>query len=100
MRRVSPLFMAPRDFLPGSRVSQKNAVSIENMIRLTVMLIVVLLAGTAVRAQTPPAQERPRPRPGTILETPGTGRITDAPTPQQQQTRKGELTGQLVERFE
>ncbi|HEX2061638.1 MAG TPA: outer membrane protein assembly factor BamA [Thermoanaerobaculia bacterium] len=64
------------------------------------MLLIVLFAGTIARAQTNTTQERPRPRPGTILETPGTGRITDAPTPQQQTRPTGNLTGQIVERFE
>jgi len=62
------------------------------------MLLIVLFCGTVARAQTTPTQERPRPRPGTILETPGTGRITDAPAPQQ--PRPGELSGQTIERFE
>jgi outer membrane protein insertion porin family len=67
------------------------------MIRILAMLLLVLLAGTAARAQTatPPAPERPRPRPGQILETPGTGRITDAPRPEAPRA-----TGQVVERFE
>lgn len=67
------------------------------MIRLLALLLVVLLAGTAARAQTPTqTPERPRPRPGSILETPGSGRITDAPVPQPQRP----ATGQIVERFE
>ena len=63
------------------------------------MLLIVLFAGTVARAQTtPPPPERPRPRPGTILETPGTGRITDAPAAQQ--PVRPAATGQIVERFE
>ncbi|HEX7154885.1 MAG TPA: outer membrane protein assembly factor BamA [Thermoanaerobaculia bacterium] len=64
------------------------------------------MAGVA-QAQTTPTQQQPpqRPRPGTILDTPSTGRITDAPTPQQQTTPVGRdpnspLTGQPIERFE
>ncbi|MFP5246969.1 MAG: outer membrane protein assembly factor BamA, partial [Thermoanaerobaculia bacterium] len=68
------------------------------MIRLFVTLLIVLFGSTIVQAQTPPAQERPRPRPGTILETPAQGRITDAPTRPPQQP--GALSGQVVERFE
>src|SRR5688500_15729188 len=68
------------------------------MIRLLAMLALLLLAGTVARAQTSTTQPQPtRPRPGTILETPAAGRITDAPQPTQQ---TGELTGQIVERFE
>jgi outer membrane protein insertion porin family len=67
------------------------------MIRLIVLLLIVLFAGTVARAQTTsPTQERPRPRPGAILETPGTGRITDAPRPEAPRA----VTGQVVERFE
>jgi len=57
------------------------------------MLAVLALAGSAARAQTAPAQERPRPRPGVILDTPAQGRITDAPAPQQN------VAG-VIERFE
>jgi outer membrane protein insertion porin family len=71
------------------------------MTRTLVTLVLLAFAGAAARAQTapPPAgqtQERPRPKPGTILDTPGTGRITDAPNAKPQQN----LSGQLVERFE
>ena len=62
----------------------------------------LLLCATA-QAQTNTQQQqqpdKPRPRPGTILETPSTGgRITDAPTPAKPAT--GDLSGQVVERFE
>lgn len=54
-----------------------------------------------VGAQTPPTQERPRPKPGTILETPATGSITDAPAPQKAPVAPtGNLTNQVIERFE
>ena len=53
------------------------------MIRLLAMLAILLLAGTVARAQTSTTQPQPaRPRPGTILETPASGRITDAPATQ------------------
>src|SRR5215212_7534003 len=97
MRRVSPLFRIGRDLCPWSRVSLKNRVSAELMTRILVMLVVLAVAGRAARAQTAPTQDRPKPRPGVILDAPATGRITDAPnavkTPQN-------VTGQVVERFE
>ena len=64
------------------------------------MLALLLLAGTAMRAQTTTTQQQEPPRrPGAILETtPPTGRITDAPV--QPQRSPGELAGQTVERFE
>ena len=58
------------------------------------MLVVLALAGRVARAQTAPTQERPRPRPGVILDAPAQGRITDAPQPPKN------VTGQTVERFE
>jgi outer membrane protein insertion porin family len=67
------------------------------MTRFTARLLIVLLVGTTARAQTPPEQERPRPRPGTIIDSPSTGRITDAPVPQPLDPK---ATGQTVERFE
>ncbi|HEX7705878.1 MAG TPA: outer membrane protein assembly factor BamA [Thermoanaerobaculia bacterium] len=66
------------------------------MTRLPVMLAAVLLASTAAWAQSSQEQERPRPRPGTILDTPSTGRITDAPVP----VRPEPGDGDLIERFD
>ena len=64
------------------------------------MLALLLLAGTAMRAQTTSTQQPEPRRPGVILETPSTGgRITDAPAQPQQQPA-GQITGQTVERFE
>lgn len=60
------------------------------------MLAAVLLASTAAWAQSSQEQERPRPRPGTILDTPSTGRITDAPVP----VRPEPGDGDLIERFD
>ncbi|HEX6095837.1 MAG TPA: outer membrane protein assembly factor BamA [Thermoanaerobaculia bacterium] len=65
------------------------------MTRILVMLVVLAVAGRVVRAQTAPAQERPKPRPGVILDAPAQGRITDAP-----QAPARAVTGQTVERFE
>ena len=58
------------------------------------MLVVLAVAGRFARAQTAPTQERPKPRPGVILDAPAQGRITDAPQPPKN------VTGQTVERFE
>jgi outer membrane protein insertion porin family len=68
------------------------------MIRLLAMLALLLLAGSMASAQTSTTPQQPpaRPRPGTILETPGAGRITDAPATQP----APQVTGQVVERFE
>jgi outer membrane protein insertion porin family len=70
---------------------------------LLISLAVALFASATVQAQTQPTpsqQEQPRrPRPGTILETPSTGRITDAPSTPPPPTTKGAVTG-VVERFE
>ena len=70
------------------------------MNRFLAMLLVVLMTGTPNWAQTTPTPERPRPRPGTILETPGTGRITDAPVQPKPTPATGALAGQAIERFE
>src|SRR5688572_30763800 len=75
------------------------------MTRILSMMLAAVLLVAAAQAQTntqqPPAeQEKPRPRPGTILETPSAGgRITDAPAPPQRPAT-GNLSGQIVERFE
>jgi outer membrane protein insertion porin family len=66
------------------------------MTRILVMLVVLAVAGRAARAQTAPTQDRPKPRPGVILDAPATGRITDAPNAPKAQN----VTGQIVERFE
>lgn len=67
------------------------------MTRILVMLVIVLFAGTVARAQTNTQQERPRPRPGAIIDSPSSGRITDAPA---QQKAQPNLAGVVVERFE
>jgi outer membrane protein insertion porin family len=61
------------------------------------MLVILAVAGRTMRAQTAPAQERPRPRPGVILDKPATGTITDAPEPPKPEEQ---VEGQVVERFE
>jgi outer membrane protein insertion porin family len=68
---------------------------------LSLLLATALLAGTTqAQQQTNQQQQPPRPRPGSILETPSSGgRITDAPaTPSR--PAAGDLTGQIIERFE
>ena len=60
------------------------------------MLLLVTVAGTTARAQTPPpTEERTQPRPGVILDTPARGRITDAPAPPESSE-----TGEVVASFE
>ncbi|HUP48925.1 MAG TPA: outer membrane protein assembly factor BamA [Thermoanaerobaculia bacterium] len=60
---------------------------------LTLTLAVALSAATVVEAQTEPPPQRPRP--GTIIDTPSTGRITEAPAAPE--TPAG---AEIVERFE
>jgi outer membrane protein insertion porin family len=70
------------------------------MTRLNVMLGIVLLFGTVAQAQTNTQQQQqdpPQQRPGTILESPAGGRITDAPIAPAEQD---DLSGQIVEQFE
>lgn len=75
------------------------------MIRLLVLLLAFVLFGSALQAQSTNTQQQPqRPRPGTILDTPSAGRVTDAPSPTQPQQPAarptGDLAGKPVERFE
>jgi outer membrane protein insertion porin family len=67
------------------------------MIRFPLMLAAAVAFASVVQAQSVEEQERQQPRPGTILESPGTGRITDAPLPPQPQSQP---TGQTIETFE
>lgn len=77
------------------------------MIRLLVLLLAFVLFGSAVgQAQstnTQPQQPQ-RPKPGTILDSPSQGRVTDAPVPTQPKKDAspptGDLAGKVVERFE
>ncbi|HJQ38454.1 MAG TPA: outer membrane protein assembly factor BamA [Thermoanaerobaculia bacterium] len=74
------------------------------MTRILPISLAATLLAAAVYAQAPPpptTQEKPRPKPGTILETPTGGRITDAPAPPKTSTAPvGDVAGQPVERFE
>jgi len=102
MRRVFRVFSFPRDLYPGSRVTHQNR-SLDTilMTRILIILLAATLLSRGARAQTS-TPEKPRPKPGTILETPSTGgRITDAPTTPKPSTGPvGDVTGQPVERFE
>lgn len=62
------------------------------------MIVVLALGADVARAQTPTTEERPKPRPGVILDTPNAGRITDAPTAPKPQAPNA--SNQVVERFE
>ncbi len=69
------------------------------------MLAAALLAGATLQAQTPPPapapQEPKRPKAGTILDTPSTGRITDAPVTEKPASPTNvPAAGERVERFE
>src|SRR5512138_2563465 len=77
------------------------------------ILAIALLCATAHAQTNPPAAQQPpqKPKPGQIIETPSSGRITDAPsappkpaTPPKGVTSTGtdiaSLAGQPIERFE
>src|SRR5215210_4589700 len=67
---------------------------------LAMMLLALAVFAGVAQAQTP-TQQPQKPRPGTILDTPTTGRITDAPTaPPKRDTTSANLAGQKIERFE
>ena len=88
------------------------------MIRTSSTFLAIALLCATVEAQTNPPAPQPqppqKPRPGTIIETPASGRITDAPTapkpappgPATAQSMAGvpanlaALAGQPIERFE
>src|SRR3954451_8036883 len=76
---------------------------------LPTSLAVMLAANTALLAQTATQQQQPpqRPKPGTIVDTPSSGKITDSPlskppagAPPVPGTSKDGLAGLKVERFE
>ncbi|MBV9493039.1 MAG: outer membrane protein assembly factor BamA, partial [Acidobacteria bacterium] len=71
------------------------------MTRILYLSLVAALFVTAVQAQTPPAEPQ-KPKAGQIIQTPGTGRITDAPTaPATPPSNAPSPTaGDTVERFE
>src|SRR5687767_14623830 len=85
---------------PGPRASRPKACHF--MTRRRSLILAVLLSATAAFAQTeqqpPQPQPQPqRPRPGTIIDRPSTGRITEAPAVPRP---VDPASGQQVERFE
>ncbi|HMC22200.1 MAG TPA: outer membrane protein assembly factor BamA [Thermoanaerobaculia bacterium] len=74
------------------------------MTRFLTIALTAILAGTAVAQTSSQQQPPPKPKPGTIIPRPDSGRIVTEPpaalpapaTP----SATGELTGQRVERFE
>jgi outer membrane protein insertion porin family len=74
---------------------------------LSISFAALLAASTPLLAQTSTPQPPPRPKPGTILDSPSSGTITDAPLnrpatppPAPALRKPGDLAGQKVERFE
>src|SRR5205085_7673877 len=67
------------------------------MNRITILLFAVWMFAATSQAQTQPTQP-PRPKPGTIIEQPESGRIVAPPAPQP--ATKDNLAGQRIERFE
>ena len=91
MRRRPPLFTA-RDPEPGSFVSPHK-----NMNRISIFVFAAWMLAASSQAQTPPT-EPPKPKPGTIIEQPESGRIVAAPAPPS--AVPNALAGQRIERFE
>src|ERR1700694_54735 len=78
MPGAQPVFRA-RDF-PAARSSNRRA-SPPKMNRLLAISLAALISGTAA-AQTQPQPQTPaRPKPGTIVPRPDSGRIVAEPTP-------------------
>jgi outer membrane protein insertion porin family len=90
MRRRPPLFTA-RDPEPGSFVSPHK-----NMNRISIFVFAAWMLAATSQAQTPPTEPQ-KPKPGTIIEQPESGRIVAAPTPS---AVPNALAGQRIERFE
>src|SRR5438034_10575215 len=67
-----------------------------------VLAILLLLTGSALAQSQPEPQNPPKPKPGTIVPRPESGRIVSEPTPvpTAPTTSTGVLTGQPIERFE
>src|SRR5437588_12602726 len=66
------------------------------------LAIFLLLTGSALAQTQPEPQNPPKPKPGTIVPRPDSGRIVSEPTPvpAATPTTTGVLTGQPIERFE
>ena len=73
------------------------------MARFLSIALAALIVASVAQAQSAPPQEQPpqKPRPGTILETPSSGRITDSPAGTAPRTA-GTVpqAGEIIERFE
>jgi len=66
------------------------------MNRISIFLFAVWMFAATSQGQTPPSEPQ-KPKPGTIIEQPESGRIVTAPTPPPASTA---LAGQRIERFE
>ncbi|HEY6140158.1 MAG TPA: outer membrane protein assembly factor BamA [Thermoanaerobaculia bacterium] len=66
------------------------------MNRISIFLFAAWMFAATSQAQTPPSEPQ-KPKPGTIIEQPQSGRIVAAPTPPPASTA---LAGQRIERFE
>src|ERR1051325_1389989 len=66
------------------------------MNRISIFLFAAWMFAATSQAQTPPSEPQ-KPKPGTIIEQPQSGRIVAAPTPPRASTA---LAGQRIERFE
>jgi len=66
------------------------------MKRISILIFAVWMFAATSQAQTPPSEPQ-KPKPGTIIEQPESGRIVAAPTPPPASTA---LSGQRIERFE
>jgi hypothetical protein len=100
MRRARPVLSG----VTFQRLARPTAgLRLQKMTRLLAISLAALISGT-VAAQTQPQPETPRPKPGTIVPRPDSGRIVAEPTPAAPTTTArpatGELAGQPVERFE
>src|SRR6185436_2490075 len=72
------------------------------MARFLSFSLAAFLAAGVAQAQTQPAPQQPvqKPRPGTILDTPSTGRITESPTATPTTSTGAPKAGETIERFE
>ncbi len=69
------------------------------MARILVTSFAAALLASAVLAQSPPPEQPQRPRPGSIIDSSGSGRITDT-TPQPARPGAAPVAGETIEGFE
>src|SRR5437868_5320189 len=69
------------------------------MNRITILLFAAGMLAATSQAQKPPSDPQ-KPKPGTIIEQPESGRIVTAPAPPPATPTPGALAGQRIERFE